>query len=206
DGNAGRTGRVRRHPAFWEKRACGSSAAVAVAAATATAVAAAATTAVAATTAATVAAAASAAAATTATESAAAAALVARLVDDEIAALQRVAIHGADGCLCRAVIGHGDEAETPRTAGFSIGDDLGLGNIAVRSEELGELRIGGSPGQVADVDLGWHEIGVHRIVGCIAFRGEPISANREMQPHTRPVLRGSFRKRGPCGNVTLPQA
>src|SRR5690606_13932819 len=101
----------------------------------------------------TTAAAAVAAATTAAAEPATAAALVAGLVDDEVAPFERIAVHGADGILRSAVIGHGDEAETPRTAGFAIGDDLGLGDVAMRAEQFGELRIGGSPGQIADVDL-----------------------------------------------------
>src|SRR5690606_1534954 len=166
--------------------------AVATAAAATTAAAVAATTAAAATTTAAV-------AATTATAAAAAAAaagLPARLVDDQAAAFERVAVQSANGGLRRLVGGHRDEAEAARAAGFAIGDDLGIDDFTVIAEKLRQLRVGRAPRQVAHVDLGSHRNSFLGPLDSLHFEGHLKRANREMQ----------FRGSGvPTRFSTLPQ-
>ena len=103
----------------------------------------------------------SASAAARATETATAAAtalLLPGFVDDQGPAFERVAVQCADGVLGAVVVGHRDEPEAARTAGFTIGDDAGLRDLAMGGEHLGELGIGGAPRQIADVDLGAHAL------------------------------------------------
>src|SRR5690606_22104885 len=168
--------------------------AVATAAAAATATAAAIATATAA--AATAATAAVAAATATAAEAAAAAGLLARLVDDQAAACERVAVQSANGGLRRLVGGHRDEAEAARAAGFAIGDDLGIDDFTVIAEKLRQLRVGRAPRQVAHVDLGSHRNSFLGPLDSLHFEGHLKRANREMQ----------FRGSGvPTRFSTLPQ-
>lgn len=116
-----------------------------------------------------------------ATSEAAAARLFASLVDHETAALKRVAVQGLDGRLCSLGRSHRDKAEAAGTAGFTISDDAGIGNFTMDPEQLGELGVGGPPGQIAHVDLGSHRVckSSNRFEHCIS--GKTGAADREMQ-------------------------
>jgi hypothetical protein len=106
-----------------------------------------------------------------ATTTATAALLLACLVHDETATLEGIAVERADGILGFVGTRHGDEAEAAGATGFAIGDDAGIGHFAVGAEQLGELCVGGPPGQVADIDLRGHQI-ILETERIIAFRGE----------------------------------
>jgi hypothetical protein len=147
-------------------------AAAATAAATTTVAAAAATAA-----ATTVAAAATAAAPESTTAAAAAALLFAGFVDDQTSAFKRMTVQCADGILGCVSDRHGHEPETARTARLAIGDDAGIGHFAMGAEQLGELGVGRSPGQVADIDLGGHQF-ILETKQNIAFRGDGVSEPR----------------------------
>src|SRR5262249_35282021 len=73
------------------------------------------------------------------------------LVDSQGAAADLLAVEGADRLV--AAVGHLDEAEAARTAGFAVGDDLGTGHGAVLREQLAQVVGGRLEGQVADVDV-----------------------------------------------------
>jgi hypothetical protein len=108
---------------------------------------------------------------TTAKATATAALLFACLVHDETATFEGIAVERADGVLGFVGTRHGDEAEAAGATGFAIGDDAGIGHFAVGAEQLGELSVGGPPGQVADIDLRGHQI-ILETERIIAFRGE----------------------------------
>jgi hypothetical protein len=91
-----------------------------------------------------------------ATTEAAATLLLTGLVDHEAAAFEGITVQRPDGVLGGFRIGHGDETETARTTGFTVHDDAGISHFTVGAEQLRELSIGRPPGQVADVNLGWH--------------------------------------------------
>jgi hypothetical protein len=155
-------------------------AAATIAATTTTTTIAAAATSAAATTiaaAATTEAAATAAAAAPESTAAAAALLFAGFVDDQTSAFKRMTVQCADGILGCVSDRHGHEPETARTARLAIGDDAGIGHFAMGAEQLGELGVGRSPGQVADIDLGGHQF-ILETKQNIAFRGDGVSEPR----------------------------
>ncbi len=92
--------------------------------------------------------------------------------------------NGILGCICG---GHGDKPETARTAGFAISDDAGIGHFAMDTEQLGKLRVGSPPGQIADIDLCGHQF-ILETKQNIAFRGDGVSEPRNailaLEPET----------------------
>ena len=59
-------------------------------------------------------------------------------------------INGTRGFL---VIVHLDKAEAARAAGFAIGDHCHRVDLPDGRKEIPEIRLGGAPGEVADIDL-----------------------------------------------------
>ena len=94
----------------------------------------------------------SAAASAAATTASAAAAAILRFVD-----AQRTAAHVASVQLVDRLIGvpvvHLHEAEAARAAGFAVGDHRHRVDLPDGGKEIPEIRLGGAPGEVADIDL-----------------------------------------------------
>jgi hypothetical protein len=127
------------------------SAAVATLATLATATAAVATTAAAATVAAAAAtAAAEAAAAAAAARSALGARL--RLVDDEGASFEVLAVQGRDGRVAGVLVGHRHEAEAAGAAGLAIGSDEDVEHLTVTGEVDAEGVRRGAKAEISDID------------------------------------------------------
>jgi hypothetical protein len=82
--------------------------------------------------------------------------LLAGFVDDQAAALKRETVERADGSLRSLAVAHRYETESAGATGFPVSHDFRVGHIAMLTEQLGELRIGCTPGQIAHIDLGAH--------------------------------------------------
>src|SRR5262245_34710240 len=76
-----------------------------------------------------------------------------RFVHGERAPAEVLAVKRLDRRLALGVVGHRDEPESTRAAGFAIGDDRRLADLAVLREEVVQVLIGGLVRQVADVDV-----------------------------------------------------
>jgi len=76
----------------------------------------------------------------------------ASLVDIQVTTFEFLSIQGLDGGATGIVISHLDEAETAGTAGFTIGDDGGIDDLAELRKQRGETFISGTIIQVSYVD------------------------------------------------------
>src|SRR6185436_11964373 len=70
---------------------------------------------------------------------------------------QRATAHVASVQLVDRLIGvpvvHLHEAEAARAAGFAVGDHSHRVDLPDGGKEIPEIRLGGAPGEVADIDL-----------------------------------------------------
>ena len=79
-----------------------------------------------------------------------------RLVDDDRATVERLAVHAVDGCLGFRIRAHLDEAEALRAPRVAVHHDLGRRDRAVLREGLLEVIVTDVVRQVADVKFVAH--------------------------------------------------
>ena len=92
---------------------------------------------------------------------------LARLAHTQRAAAEVTAVRSVEGVRHVRVF-HLDEAEAPRTTGLTIAHDGRGSHLAERAEEILQLGLGGTPGEVSNVKLAqWiHPIAKRRRMGA----------------------------------------
>ena len=72
-------------------------------------------------------------------------------IDGQITTIVVLAMEGVDGLLAFFSAAHGDETETAGAVGFTVHDEVGLGDGAVFGEEGVEVLFGGLEGKISHV-------------------------------------------------------
>ena len=75
-----------------------------------------------------------------------------RFVDHEVAVLERLAIHGFDGCFAFRLLRHLNERKPSGAPCELVRDDADRCYFAVLAEDITQLLLGGLVGQVANIN------------------------------------------------------
>lgn len=78
----------------------------------------------------------------------------------DAAAVQVLLVHLVDGVVGRLLGAEGDEAEATGAAALAVDHDDGVSDLTKVGESLTKTVGVGGPGEVADVELGGHVVGV----------------------------------------------
>jgi hypothetical protein len=74
-------------------------------------------------------------------------------IDGQFTTIVGLAIEGVDGALAFFCAAHGDETKAAGALGFTVEDQMGLGNGAVIGEEVAQGGLGGLEGKISYVEF-----------------------------------------------------